>query len=239
MSSLRALLFYAGLALATLIVVPTCFLILPLPYPRRFRIVGNWARFNLWWLGRCCGLHAEIRGAERIPAAPFIILCKHQSAWETMMLQLVFPAQVWVLKRELLWIPIYGWGLATMEPIAINRGSAASALRQLLAQGRERLRRGLCVVIYPEGTRTRPGERRKYHGGGGLLACDTGLPVSPVAHNAGCFWPRRGFAKRPGTIRLVVGPLIYPAGKTPAQVTAEAEAWIESTVAALPRPRHR
>lgn len=169
-----------------------------------------------------------------MPTGPAIVMCKHQSAWETLALQIIFPAQVWVLKRELLWIPIYGWGLAAMQPIAIDRGSAVRAFRQIVAQGVERLRRGLWVIIYPEGTRVAPGERRQYLPGGGLLAEKSGCPIVPVAHNAGKFWPRNSIIKKPGTIQLIIGPQIQSTGKKAATIMQEVEAWIEDTVAALP-----
>ena len=149
----RSLLFYLGLVVATLIFVPLCLIILPLPLAWRFRVASRWAIFNLWWLRVTCGLGHEVRGLENIPPGPCIILCKHQSAWETLALQRVFPAQVWVLKRELLWIPIYGWGLASMSPIAIDRGAGMRALHQIVRQGTARLQSGLWVVVFPEGTR--------------------------------------------------------------------------------------
>lgn len=232
----RSLLFYVGLSGATLIFVPLSILILPLPFAPRFRIISLWSAFNLWWLKVTCGLGYEVVGTEHIPKQAGIILCKHQSAWETLALQLVFPPQVWVLKRELLWIPIYGWGLAAMAPIAIDRAAGTRSLRQIVAQGRERLDRGLWVVIFPEGTRIAPGQRGRYQPGGGMLAAETGCPVVPVAHNSGCFWPRNSIRKRPGTITMVIGPAIDSRGKSAAEITRLAEEWIESTVARLPAP---
>lgn len=232
----RSLLFYLGLVIATLVFVPLCLVILPLPLDRRFRIVSRWSVFNLWWLGVTCGLRHEIKGVENIPPGPCIIMCKHQSAWETLALQLVFPPQVWVLKRELLWIPIYGWGLASMNPIAIDRGSGMRSLHQLVRKGTEKLHAGLWVVVFPEGTRVLPGEQVPYQPGGGILAAKSGYPVVPVAHNSGCFWPRRSLRKWPGTITMVIGPPIDPLGKTASQVTRETQQWIETTSASLPVP---
>ncbi|MGI9228445.1 MAG: lysophospholipid acyltransferase family protein [Gammaproteobacteria bacterium] len=233
---IRALLFYLGMAAATLIMVPVSILVLPLPYHKRFGIVSNWARFNLWWLGVVCNLHADISGTEHIPDGPCIIMCKHQSAWETLAMQLVFPPQVWITKRELLWVPIYGWGLAAMQPIAINRGSVVRALKQLVREGTARLQHGSWVIVFPEGTRTRPGERRKYHAGGGLLAEKSGFPIIPVAHNAGYFWPRNSFTKQPGVINMIIGRPINVSDKKAEQIIAEVEQWIETTVADLPQP---
>lgn len=235
---LRSLLFYLGLAAATLVFMPLGLLLLPLPVAARFRVMSRWSAFNLWSLKTVCGLDYEVRGTEHIPNQAGVILCKHQSAWETLALQLVFPAQVWVLKRELLWIPIYGWGLATMAPIAIDRGAGMRALRQIVAGGRRRLARGLWVVIFPEGTRVAPGKRGRYQPGGGMLAAETGCPVVPVAHNSGYFWPRNSLRKRPGRITMVIGPAIDGKGKSPEEITRLAEEWIESTVARLPVPAH-
>ena len=223
---LRSLLFYCGMALSTLIFVPLSILLYPLNFTLRFKIVSQWAVFNLFWLRLCCQLDHHIDGLDNIPEGPAIIMCKHQSAWETLALQFIFPAQVWVLKRELLWIPIYGWGLAAMQPIAIDRGSASRALRQIVEQGCERLARGLWVVIFPEGTRTAAGS----------LASKSAYPVIPVAHNSGYFWPRNSIRKWPGTINMVIGPAIQSEGKTAKEITRETEEWIENTVSTLPAP---
>ncbi len=236
---LRSLLFYCGLSLSTLIYVPLGILIYPLPLSLRFRVISKWAVFNLFWLRICCGLDHKIEGLENIPDdGAAIIMCKHQSAWETLALQQFFPPQVWVLKRELLWIPIYGWGLAAMEPIAIDRGSASKALRQIVDQGCKRLAQGLWVVVFPEGPRTPAGSRQKYQPGGGMLASKSEFPVIPVAHNSGYFWPRNSIRKWPGTINMVIGPAIETLGKSAKEITRETEEWIESTVEKLPAPQN-
>ena len=236
MPYIRSSIFLLGMVLSTLIAVPITFILLALPFPMRFRLVSNWARFNLWWLHTTCNITPEIEGLENIIDQPAIIMCKHQSTWETLVIQLLFPPQVWILKRELLWIPIYGWGLATMRPIAIDRSLGVRSLRQIVRQGVERLNSGLWVVVFPEGTRIAPGERQKYHPGGGMLAEKSGCPVIPIAHNAGYLWPRNSFLKWPGTIRMVIGTPIQTRGKKAAQITREVEEWIETTVAALPGP---
>ncbi|HKK16335.1 MAG TPA: lysophospholipid acyltransferase family protein [Gammaproteobacteria bacterium] len=234
MAWLRSLLFYLGLALSTIITVPFCLIIYPLPFKQRYFLCTRWTVFNLWWLRVTCNLGYEIDGLENIPPGPAIIMSKHQSAWETLAIQIIFPAQVWVLKKELLRIPIYGWGLASMEPIAIDRGSTIKAFRQIVDQGCERLAQDLWVVIYPEGTRVAPGERKKYLPGGGLLAQKSGCPIVPVAHNSGCFWPRNSLLKKPGTIKMVIGPAIESRGKKAGEITREVESWIENTVNSLP-----
>lgn len=233
---LRSLLFYMGLATATLLFVPCSLLLFPLPLSLRFRFVSKWSVFNLWWLKLSCNLTHEVEGLENIPARASIIMCKHQSAWETLALQLIFPPQVWVVKRELLWIPVYGWGLASMQPIAIDRVSGARALRQIVKQGKQRLKQGLWVVVFPEGTRVAPGKRVKYQPGGAMLAERSASPIIPVAHNAGYFWPKNSLIKKSGIIKMVIGPAIDTAGKSASHITKEVEDWIEKTVATLPQP---
>lgn len=229
---LRALAFYCGMTLATLVFTPLGLFIFPLPHRTRFHIMKQWSVFNLWWLRVCCNIDFRVEGRENIPSGPAIIMCKHQSAWETLALQVVFPPQVWVLKRELLWIPIYGWGLASMQPIAIDRSSNVRAFRQIVDQGIKRLESGLWIVIFPEGTRVRAGEKGTYQPGGGLLAEKSGYPVVPVTHNAGYLWPRKSFLKYPGTITLKIGPLIESHGKKAKQITGEVEEWVESNLPA-------
>jgi 1-acyl-sn-glycerol-3-phosphate acyltransferase len=233
MGTLRALLFYTGISVTALIFSLLGILLLPLPFHTRARVVTLWTHSTLWWLKICCGVRCRVQGREHIPPGPAIILCKHQSAWETMGLQQVFPAQVWVFKRELLWIPFFGWGLAVLDPIAVDRSAKRKALKQLIADGKERLGRGIWITLFPEGTRVAPGKKGEYHAGGGLLAKEANVPVVPVAHNAGLFWPKHSFAKRPGTIDLVVGPCIDPAGKSARQIMEIAENWIENTSQSL------
>ncbi len=150
-----------------------------------------------------------------------------------MAFQLIFPPQVHVLKRELLWIPFFGWGLALMSPIAIDRARGVAALRAIARRGRERLAQGFWVVIFPEGTRVQPGERRAYQLGGAWLATAAGVPIVPVAHNAGLFWPRNAFRKRPGTVTVRIGPAIEAAHHDPKTVNQLAEEWIEEQQKAL------
>lgn len=230
---LRSLSYQAVIVVFTLFFAPLCLLTYPFPFETRYNFIRRWAQFNLWWLEKTCGLGYRVSGAGNIPDGNAIIFCKHQSVWETLALQDIFPPQVWLLKRELLWVPFFGWGLALLEPIAIDRKSRREAMRQLLEQGEERLRDGRWVVIFPEGTRVAPGQKKPYQKGGAILAEKTGYPVVPVAHNAGEFWPRRSFIKRPGTIQLVIGPPIETRGKTYQEINREAEAWIEGKLAEI------
>jgi len=228
MLALRSLLFTLGMGISTLVFAPLSVLTFPFPFATRYRFISQWARFNLWWLKKTCRLSYEVSGQKNIPVTNSIIFCKHQSAWETLALQRIFPPQIWLLKHELLWVPLFGWGLAMLEPIAIDRKSGKKAIRQLLEQGTARLRAGRWVVIFPEGTRVAPGKKGRYAPGGAMLAERSGFPVVPVAHNAGEFWPRRGFIKRPGVIKVVIGPLIESKGKSAQEINVAAEEWIEN-----------
>jgi len=230
---LRSLLFAVGAWLVLLVIAALGMLTWPLPFAIRFRVISQWARFNVWWLTKTCHVNYEIIGRENIPAGNGIVLCKHQSTWETLILQQIFPLQVWLLKRELLWVPVFGWALALLEPIAIDRGSGRKAMQQLIDQGKRKLAQGRWVIIYPEGTRTAPGSKGRYAPGGAILAEHSGYPVVPIAHNAGEFWPRRKFIKRPGTIKLVIGPAIATQGRKAQDINAEVEAWIEGVMAEI------
>jgi 1-acyl-sn-glycerol-3-phosphate acyltransferase len=231
-------LYALGMVVSTLVIGPLSLLTFPLPLRARFAFISQWARFNLWWLERTCGLRFEVEGREHIPAHPTVVMCKHQSAWETLALQTLFRPQAWVLKRELLWIPLFGWGLALLRPIAIDRRAGRRAIEQVVRQGIERLQGGVWVVVFPEGTRVAPGTRGRYHIGGALLAERANAAVLPVAHNAGEFWPRRSFLKRPGTIRMVIGPPVPAAGRSAPAILQEVESWIEGTMARI-GPTHR
>ncbi len=231
---LRSLIFF----LLQFVITPLYALIAIFTFPfhplTRYRIISGWALIMLWLLRVLCGIRMEVRGAGNIPREPCIVLCKHQSAWETMALQKVFPPQVWVLKRELLWLPFFGWGLAMTSPVAIKRSNGLEAMRQLLRQGKERLAQGFCVVIFPEGTRIPYGQRGKYKIGGALLGASSGAPVVPVAHNAGRLWGRKSFLKHPGVITMSIGAPIDPAGLKAEEINRRVEEWIENEIARLP-----
>lgn len=230
---IRSALFLAGQIAITIVIAPLVILAFALPYRLRFRIVYQWSRFNTWWLGVTCNLTHEVQGEENIPTQPAIVLCKHQSAWETINLQHYFSPQVWVLKRELLRLPVFGWALAMLRPIAIDRSAGRDAMAQVLEQGVARLEAGCWVVVFPEGTRVPAGSKRRYKAGGATLAEKTGVPVVPVAHDAGLYWPRNSFIKYPGVVRLVIGPPIETRGKSASEINREAENWIEGTVERL------
>ena len=201
-------------------------LVWPLPARMRYRIVTSWSHIMIALARSICGIGYRVVG--RLPkGGPYIVMSKHQSAWETLAFQVLFPPQVLVLKRWLLWLPFFGWGLATLSPITVERAAGTQTLRRLLAQGRDRLSQGFWVIIFPEGTRVRPGQRVRYQAGGAWLACKTNVPVIPVAHNAGRLWPKNGFLKYPGTITVRIGAPIDPTGLSPDELNRLVSEWIE------------
>ncbi|MCX7961719.1 MAG: 1-acyl-sn-glycerol-3-phosphate acyltransferase [Burkholderiales bacterium] len=228
MTALRSALFLLALALVTPPYALFALACAPLPALARNRAIAYWTRIAVTLARVLLGIRYRVEGAERLPDRPAVVLAKHQSAYETLAFNQIFPPQVHVVKRELLWIPFFGWGLALMSPIAIDRARGVRALRQIARRGRERLAQGFWVIVFPEGTRVAPGERRRYRLGGAWLAVAAGAPVVPVAHNAGLVWPRRAFLKRAGTVTFRIGRPIPTAGRDPAEVNAEAERWIEA-----------
>ena len=206
-----------------------------LPYRAQFAIARSWARTLFWVLERLCGLTFTVEGRERIPPGNHIVMSNHTSAWETVAPFLIFPPQVWVLKRELLWIPFVGWGLKLLRPIAINRGEGHRAVNQVVEQGKARLKDGLWIIIFPEGTRVVAGNKNtpKFGVSGALLAIASGKSVVPLSHNAGTFWPRRGFLKKPGTIRVVIGEPIESIGRKPRELSEEVKQSIEAGLARI------
>lgn len=233
MTFLRSLLFMIGAWLFTPPFFLSAFLLAPCTAMTRYRYISNWAKCMLWWLRITCNISHRIIGAENIPNHPSIILSKHQSAWETLAFQKLFPPQVWVLKRELLWIPFFGWGLALTSPIAIDRSAGREALKQLVAQGKDRLKRGFWVVIFPEGTRIAPNMTSKFHIGGAWLASHSQANVVPVAHNAGEFWGKNSFIKKPGIITVSIGKAIDCTGLKPDAINSQVETWINAEMLQL------
>ena len=204
----------------------------PLPHRiRYFFAVRCWASANLWLLRVLCGVSWELEGAGNLPDQPSVVLMKHSSAFDTIVQALVFPRQTWMLKRELLFLPIFGWGLAVMRCIGVDRSRGSRGIRSVIRQGRTRIRQeGLWLVVFPEGTRVAPGQVGDYAPGGAMIASAAGCPVVPVAHNAGDHWPRRSATKTPGSIRIVIGPPLDSTRSGPRQLTEEAKAWIEGEV---------
>ena len=229
---IRSGIFYICQFLSVISFAPIVFALSLRSFEARYRWVLLWVRFNMWLLENVCGLHYTVQGTENIPPTNGIILSKHQSAWETLAIQAIFPPLVFLLKKELLSVPIWGWALGLMEPIAIDRGAKTAALKKLLRDGEERLKKGRWVVIFPEGTRVPPGQKGQYNASGAILAHRVGCPVVPIAHNAGEFWARQAFLKYPGVIQLRIGPVI-DSRQSIADIMQQAEEWIEGQMAEI------
>jgi 1-acyl-sn-glycerol-3-phosphate acyltransferase len=225
---LRSLLFqfyfFSSVAVASTAIV----LSWPFGHAVRFAIARAWSTSMLVAGRWICGLRYVVEGRENSPRTPCVIMIKHSTVFETYAQLVFFPIQTWVLKRELKWIPIFGWGLALMKPIAINRGAGHTAVSQVMEQGKLRLAEGIWVTIFPEGTRVAPGKTKKFGISGAALAREAGVKILPVAHNAGDFWPRRGIVKRPGLIRFVIGPPIDATNQSPKETNAIVQDWIEA-----------
>lgn len=230
---LRSLIFTIGQWVFTPIFSVLALLTFPFSRITRNKIISLWARSMLWWLKVTCNITYQIEGAENMPDHPTVILAKHQSAWETLAFQLIFPAQSYVMKRELLWIPFFGWGLAMTSPIAINRSAGREALKQLVALGKQRLNQGLWVVVFPEGTRIAPKTSSKFHIGGAWLATCAKATVLPVAHNAGSCWPKNSMLKQAGVITVSIGKVIDASDLKPDTLNSQVEAWLNAETARL------
>lgn len=231
--TLRSLLFYLGYALSMIVQSLSATLIGLFSRQLAFRFCVAWCGFAVWWARVSCGIRYEITGMENVPAGGCVVLAKHESAWETLLLQSLFFPATTVLKRELLSIPFFGWALRLLNPIAINRGEPAQALKAVLRQGEERLRDGRRIIIFPEGTRALPGEQLPYNVGGAMLAARAGVPVLPVALNSGDCWPRGTLIKRPGLIHVVIGAPMDSHGIPAKVLNVRARDWIEATRATL------
>jgi 1-acyl-sn-glycerol-3-phosphate acyltransferase len=229
MLTLRSLLFTTWLFATALLGGTVEMLIFWAPHRWQWAVAKAWARGNLWAGKFFCGLDVTTEGAENIPNESSVALIKHTTAMEAYWQIAALPPQTWVLKKELVLIPFFGWGVGlVMKPITIDRNAGASVVKQVISQGKNRIARGLWLTIFPEGTRMPPGEKKRYGISGAAVAVATGCPVVPVAHNAGDFWPKRGLRKYPGKIRFCIGPAIDPAGRTPKEINELAQEWIEN-----------
>lgn len=234
MQFLRIPLFYSLLSLTAVAWCLVSVVVAPfLGFHARYRLIAqSWCRCAVWMAKAILGIRYEIQGLENIPKQPCVILAKHQSTWETFFLTGFFAPLSQVLKRELLYVPFFGWAMALLKPIAIDRDNPKAALKQLAKQGHERLEQGVWVLIFPEGTRVPVGQIGKFSRGGAALAVNANLPVLPVALNAGLFWPKDGWAKHPGTVQVVFGPQMHAQGSGPraiAELNDRAFAWVEQT----------
>lgn len=234
---LRSLVFTLLMTAATVIWAPMCFLFAPLPYNQRYFLTSLWNRFVIGAAKIVCGIRYRIKGYENLPDAPAILLSKHQSAWETIFLFYAMPRPlVYVFKKELLYIPFFGWGIALLRMIPINRSKIRDAFAQVVAHGKKRLAGGQWIIMFPEGTRIPVGKKGKYKAGGTRLAIETNTPVIPIALNAGECWPKNSFIKKPGVITVSIGKPISSEGKDQAALLQEVENWIESEMRVISSP---
>ena len=236
MSAFRSLLFLLFQTVVTPTYAAVMLLTFWLPRVPMFQIAASWCRVNLWGARWICGIRYQAIGRDNVPATPHIVMSKHSSTWETLALHMFFPPLAFVAKKELLSLPFFGWAFALASPITIDRKAGTDAMQQIVTQGRERFRQGFWFVVYPEGTRIKAGTRAKYKTGGARLAITLGVPIVPVAHNAGYLWPKGVFGKRPGTVTISFGKPIAPDGKSAQALTTEVETWIEDEVARLGVP---
>jgi 1-acyl-sn-glycerol-3-phosphate acyltransferase len=226
---LRSLIFTIVMVVSTILWSLVCFAAAPLPYRQRFYITSRWNVFMIWCLKVICGIRYEIRGMENLPDAPAILLSKHQSAWETIFLLPMMPRPlVFVFKKEILYIPFFGWAMALLRMIPIDRKQGKNAFKDVVRHGKRRLAQGLWIIMFPEGTRIPVGKAGKYKSGGTRLAIETGAVVVPIAHNSGECWPKNSFIKRPGLVTVSIGKPISSEGQTPDGMMQQVENWIES-----------
>ena len=227
---IKSITFEAIRVIVTIIFTFIALASFPLPPITRYKIIRLWSWVLIKISVKLCGLNYKVIGENNIPNKPTIILSNHQSAWETLAYQSIFPPLVWVLKKELLRIPFFGWGLAMTSPIAIDRSTKIKSLRQTVKQGKDRLKKGFCIIVFPEGTRSAPFKSGRYQIGGAFLACQTGTSVTPVAHNAGTLWGKNAIIKFPGQITVSIGPKIETKGLTPDKLNKMVETWISNEI---------
>lgn len=222
----RSCLFWIGQSLCAIVLGGLAVLFFAfLPYLWRYRFCTLFSHFSIWWAKVICNIKYEVTGQENLPKTNAIVASNHQSAWETLFFQVLLPPQTWILKKELLYIPFFGWALALLEPIAINR-QQSSSVKTLIASGKKRLQQGRWVIIFPEGTRVPIGKKHRFSRSAAFLAESSGYPIVPIAHNAGLFWPKNGFIKRPGTVKVVIGPPINPTDLSVDAIHQETQQWI-------------
>ena len=235
---LRSLLFAVLVALLTIVWAFVCMLVSPLPYNKRYWVTARW-NVTVVWLGKVlCGMKYRVIGVENLPDEPVVLLSKHQSAWETIFYLMYMPRPlVFVFKKELHYIPFFGWGLALLRMIPIDRSKGKDAFAHVVIQGKKRLGNGQWIIMFPEGTRIPVGEKGFYKGGGARLAVETNATVVPLAVNSGDCWPKNSFVKQPGLITVSIGKPISVEGKTPVEVMQEVETWIEAEMRVI-SPQH-
>lgn len=198
-------------------------------FNQRYRFVNLWSHAIMWLLRHLNGVKIDIQGLANIPPdQALVVMVNHQSQWETFYFQTLITPQTTILKRELLWVPFFGWAVALLKPIAIDRSKASKSLKTILRVGKQRLHSGISVVIYPEGTRQAPGTLGAFNGGGASLAVYAAAPILPIVHNAGDCWPARSLWRFPGTIKVIIGEPISVQGKKVAEIKTEYSRWAAS-----------
>jgi 1-acyl-sn-glycerol-3-phosphate acyltransferase len=226
---LRSLLFFLVMLVVTPVWACICFMVAPLPYNQRYYVTSRWNVFIIWLAKVLCGIRYRIKGYENLPDAPVILLCKHQSAWETIFLLCNMPRPlVYVFKKELIYVPFFGWALGLLRMIPIDRSKGKDAFAHVVVHGRKRLAGGQWIIMFPEGTRIPVGQKGKYKGGGARLAVETDTVVVPIALNSGECWPKNSFVKKPGLVTVSIGKPISPEGLNAAELMQQVENWIES-----------
>jgi len=229
MQFIRSFIFLIVMAVATVIWAPISMLFAFLPYNQRYYITARWNVFIIWAAKVICGIRYQTRGFENFPDTPAILLAKHQSAWETIFLLMATPRPlVFVFKKEITYIPFFGWAISMLRMIPIDRSKGKDAFSQVVVQGKKRLADGQWIIMFPEGTRIPVGQKGNYKGGGARQAVETQAPVVPIALNSGECWPKNSFIKKPGTVTVSVGKPISSEGKNAVELMQEVEAWIEA-----------
>jgi len=223
---LRSTIFYFGyLGSGFLASVIACFIGPFIGLEKRLKLFALWPKFTNWYLHLTCGIKVNVIGQENLPSSPCVIVSNHQGQWETFSMQYLFHPVCTLLKKELLYIPLWGWAMKMLHPIAINRGKPKEAIVQTLEEGSERLKRGLYVLLFPEGTRVKAGRVGKYARSGFELAKRNNVKILPLCHNSGDCWPAHKFIKKPGTINLYIGePFFVEDSKESAE---EVQQWVE------------
>lgn len=230
---LKSLLYIGFMVGSVALYAMTIVLLFWAPYAWRYKVAQGWCSLQLKVLKHFLGLDYVIEGRENIPDHACVVYWKHTSSWETFLTLPMWPKQCWVLKHELTFIPIFGWALRLIEPIAIDRQGGRSAVNQVLEQGKRKLAEGCWINIFPEGTRMPADSTKRYGVSGALLSRETGVPILPIAHNAGDLWPRHSVLKKKGKITVRIGPIIPPENRTPDQINRDAQAWIEAEMSKI------
>ena len=233
MRFLRSALFILGLFVSTVLYAIPCVLVRVLPYRMCFAFVSSWCAFNVFWVRVTCGIKYQISGLENIPSEPCVIMSNHQSTWETLAFPGIFPTLTWVIKKELLYVPFFGWGIASVQPIALNRKQGKKAFQQLISDGKKKLALGRYILIFPEGTRIPYEEQRPLKVGGFMLAKQANVSILPVAHDSGRLWPRKQFLKKAGTVNVRIGKPVSTENKTSEELRDMYADWLQATRAEL------